>query len=350
MEDVLEAAVDRIASPVKNPTADTILKIEVGKRVPSSEVESTLRSTPIEIPSTVNQKEAKSVSESATVASTAVATGKTPEILVLPMQPSQTSNSNITNSLFNSISTITNLTSNRSDDTYNNQVANNITTINDMLTKLIVDKKTETANSVVNSEKVKVLEKSFSNLVGVAAEVKERGSELTESQMILKQLNPEFYNQTVEYSKSINNLKETASETIKGSERLLKESTDQLVNIKNTKLVESASVKNILAPDKSIERSVGKLSKEMSTAVNNLSSSVTSIAPQTSTATSIVNEGSRIDQSSNTTINKPSQPQRVQEAMPASQAAAPGQQLNDFYLQAIYTALISGKVKAKIEY
>ena len=126
--------------------------------------------------------------------------------------------------------------------------------------------------------------------------------------------------------------------------------TDNLVNVKSTNLVESSSVKKMLEPDKTLEKSVGKLSKDLPAAVNNLSSSVTSMNPQTNTSSAVTNEGTKIDQSSKTTINQNSGQTGPQEQTSRPQEMAQLPQSSDFYLQGIYSALMSGKIKVKLEY
>ena len=64
-----------------------------------------------------------------------------------------------------------------------------------------------------------------------------------------------------------------------------------------------------------------------------------------------MNEGTKIDQSSRTTINNPnsggmSKPESADAKQPA---IAPGIN-NDYYLQAIYSALMSGKIKVTLGY
>jgi hypothetical protein len=127
--------------------------------------------------------------------------------------------------------------------------------------------------------------------------------------------------------------------------------TNNVTQVKSSKLVESSNVKKILAPDKTLEKSVTSLSKSLPEAVNNLSNSVTSISPQTSSSTSVMNEGAKIDQSNQTTINSPTSGNmnKPESADSKSTAIAPGIN-NDYYLQAIYSALMSGKIKVTLGY
>lgn len=128
------------------------------------------------------------------------------------------------------------------------------------------------------------------------------------------------------------------------------ETTSSNVSVKSNKLIDKSEIKNIMTPDKTLEKSVTMLSQALPEAVNNLSTSVTSINPSTVNSSSNFTEGARIDQSSSMTINQ-GQSQLGQNTMPEN--SAPGQdqqnQTNDYYLQAIYAALMSGKIKVKLE-
>ncbi len=127
--------------------------------------------------------------------------------------------------------------------------------------------------------------------------------------------------------------------------------TSNNVTVKSNKMVESNSVKQILAPDKTLQNTVTELTKTLPEAVNNLSTSVTSINPQNSSVSSVNNEGNQIYQNSNTTINQPAQLSQVPSTeTPGANKMEMPHANNDFYLQAIYSALMSGKVKVKLEH
>lgn len=123
------------------------------------------------------------------------------------------------------------------------------------------------------------------------------------------------------------------------------------VTVKTNKMIESNSVKQILAPDKTLQNTVGELTKTLPEAVNNLSNSVTSINPQNSSVNSVNNEGNKIYQNSTTNINQPAQQMQspVTETPGANKMEMPHAN-SDFYLQAIYAAMMSGKIKVKIEH
>jgi len=124
------------------------------------------------------------------------------------------------------------------------------------------------------------------------------------------------------------------------------------VQVKSNTLVDSKTVNKMLAPDKTVEKTVAKLSKDLPAAVNNLSTSVTSLnnTPQSS-ITTVNNAGPKIDQSTNIN-NQAGQVRSQMDSQPTDQAPNEAQPFNqnEFYLQAIYSALMSGKVRVKIEH
>lgn len=122
------------------------------------------------------------------------------------------------------------------------------------------------------------------------------------------------------------------------------------ISVKSNKLIDKYEIKNIMTPDKTLEKSVTMLSQALPEAVNNLSASVTSINPNTVNSSTSFTEGARIDQSRSMTINQV-QSQLGHNTMPENSTPNqdPQNQMTDYYLQAIYAALMSGKIKVKLE-
>lgn len=121
--------------------------------------------------------------------------------------------------------------------------------------------------------------------------------------------------------------------------------------LKTGKLADSNSVKQILTPDRTLEKSVSKLTRELPESINNLSSSFSTFSPQSSNITNVMNEGSKIDQSSTVnSMQSASGQNRVMTENPQSAKEQAGMNQNEFYLQAIYSALVSGKIRVKIEH
>jgi len=124
----------------------------------------------------------------------------------------------------------------------------------------------------------------------------------------------------------------------------------ELASVKSSKLADSNSVKQLLTPDKTLEKSVSKLTRELPESINNLSSSFSTFSPQSSSVTNVTNEGTKIDQSSTVNSMQPSNKQAVQPDAASQQAnSQAGMNQSEFYVQAIYAALMSGKIRVKLE-
>lgn len=126
---------------------------------------------------------------------------------------------------------------------------------------------------------------------------------------------------------------------------------DSAVYLKNNKIIESTDIKNILEPDRTLEKSVNVLTKTLPEAVNNLSTSFTSISPATTTNSSSFVEGAKIDQSTSTVFNQLAPNQMQQSTTDKIEKSTDNRhELTEHYLQAIYAMLMSGKIKVKLEY
>lgn len=123
-----------------------------------------------------------------------------------------------------------------------------------------------------------------------------------------------------------------------------------IASVKSSKLADSNSVKQLLTPDKTLEKSVSKLTRELPESINNLSSSFSTFSPQSSSTTNVTNEGTKIDQSSTVNSMQSANRQAAQADASAQPATAQsGMNQSEFYMQAIYAALTSGKIRVKIE-
>ena len=123
-----------------------------------------------------------------------------------------------------------------------------------------------------------------------------------------------------------------------------------VASVKSSKLADSNSVKQLLTPDKTLEKSVSKLTRELPESINNLSSSFSTFSPQSSSTTNVINEGTKIDQSSTVNSMQSANRQAAQaDAAYQPATAQSGMNQSEFYMQAIYAALMSGKIRVKIE-
>lgn len=198
---------------------------------------------------------------------------------------------------------------------------------------------------IVNNSAKKVTSESNATIksdqiVNGAAELLKTQQSSIENSSTLKSSNSESLN-TNSAEQDYVKLKEYLS-TVK----ITDEST-----VKSGKIADSGTIKKALEPDKTLELNVGQLTKTLPEAVNNLTNSMTSIAPQNANSSTVTNEGTKIDQSTNNTITQNQQSgsqnpstEMVKTEMPANS------QMTEFYMQAIYQALISGKMKVRVEY
>lgn len=285
---ILEAQIANETEPGVVPTSQDILNTESGK----ISLTSTLNVKSKEIPSTVKEVLELDSTTKSPESSEEIVKGN-----VLPAEsaPSKTTESNTT------------VITNNLNNTKESQTSNNSS-----------EKIVNGASEIIKSETSKSEKSSESNNTS-SSEVETNSAE----------------QQYIQLQKELANLTLDEDSTI----------------FKSNKLADSGAIKKMLSPDKTLELSVGELSKTLPEAVNNLTSSVTSIAPQTSSSNTINNEGTKIDQSSNTQINQtPSQIAKNQEMDQAKVENSTNSQLTEHYMQAIYQALVSGKVKVRMDY
>lgn len=144
-----------------------------------------------------------------------------------------------------------------------------------------------------------------------------------------------------------NEKKEAVSDAINSAKSKV---ASEVASVKSSKLADSNSVKQLLTPDKTLEKSVSKLTRELPESINNLSSSFSTFSPQSSSTTNVTNEGAKIDQSSTVNSMQSANRQAAQADASAQPATAQsGMNQSEFYMQAIYAALMSGKIRVKIE-
>lgn len=322
-ESVLLAAVDRIFSK-KVPTGDSVLEGEILKTV-NTQPDTSIRSIPIETPS---PNVAVADSNSTTLEKPIAIELKPIEVLV---KPTDATSGKVTTAEINksqlapaSTTTVNNTSINNflpspSVVTASNSSVNSSNLLIDSSQKIMESINSLTKNSKVKSSNLSTLESSMLATVKAESALSSKISDTSSSV------------NTTEDKETINN--------------------NNLTQLKSSKLIDSSNVKKILAPDKTLEKSVTSLSKSLPEAVNNLSNSVTSISPQTNTSTSVMNEGSKIDQSSQTTINNPNtgNSSKTESLYDKPAVVAPGIN-NEYYLQAIYSALMSGKIKVTLGY
>jgi len=374
-DNILETAINKPIADNTIPTSETVLSKETAKPSPNAAATTNIKPARIEQPSPKPEDQVKLTSPDQTSA-IAATSGNVAAIASTPVIQAQSQAPSITNNTINN-----NITNAKSESASN---SNSVVNSKNVLNNEANSEKNASSTSISEKTKNVIVEsdptvKMLETLIGIP-----QGSTKNEvSTVNQKSTNLSSVNKTKESidSKISNVLKSTVdsqSSTSTNEEELTKENqailntlmgipntpestdvnktninktnTTDSVNVKSTKLVESSSVKKMLEPDKTLEKSVGKLSKDLPAAVNNLSSSVTSMNPQTSSSSSITNEGNKVDQSSKTVINQNSGQTGPQEQTSRPQEIGQPPQSSDFYLQGIYAALMSGKIKVKLEY
>lgn len=132
------------------------------------------------------------------------------------------------------------------------------------------------------------------------------------------------------------------------------------VSVSSNNFMDTDKAQSLVKPDRSVEQKIENQTKAVTSSINNLNNSVTSMTPISSTST-INNVSSTNNNSNASTENKvnnqtsssystSTQAQQVQSAESSKAVEAEmGFNQNAHYLQAIYAALMSGKIKVKLE-
>lgn len=368
---ILENEINKLATPNNIPTEETVLSSETSKST-ASESSTNLKSLPIEN-SVEAPKSAESKSAESEVRSTPIPTVKpepveTFKIVTVPVEVERAAPSaatvatsgNVVQAAVSPITT-TNITSNTV-----NKIGESIATATEKeITKTLLESTNSASKTTEVSQKsTNSIIKDGSTLLKELASTKETSQKST----IEKVTSPEDL--ILSSFGSADFTQGLIKEGVKfaGADKILKaenekkaaltgatESTKdkisaEVASIKTSKLADSNSVKQLLTPDKTLEKSVSKLTKELPESINNLNSSFSNFSPQSSNTTNVTNEGSKIDQSSTVNSMQPANRQIVQPDAASQQAnSQTGMNQSEFYMQAIYAALMSGKIRVKLE-
>lgn len=356
---ILENEINKLATPKNIPTEETVLSSETAKST-VSESSTSLKSLPIEnsveVPKTTEAKSAESE-----VRSTPIPTiNPEPVEKAVPLAATVATSGNVAQAAVSPITT-TNITSNTV-----NKIGESIATATEKeITKALL----ESTNSV--SKTTGVSQKSTNSIIKDGSTLlKELSStkETSQKSTIEKVTSPEdlilssfgsvdfmqgLIKEGVKFSGSDNILKaanEKKESLASGVESGNSKISSEVASLKTSKLADSNSVKQLLTPDKTLERSVRKLTKDLPESINNLNSSFSNFSPQSSSTSTVTNEGAKIDQSSTVNSMQPNNRQVSQPETASPQAnSQTGMNQSDFYMQAIYAALMSGKIRVKLE-
>jgi hypothetical protein len=368
---ILENEINKLSTPKNIPTEETVLSSETAKST-VSESSTSLKSLPIEnsveVPKTTEAKSAESEVRSTPIPTVKPEPVESVKIVTVPVEVERAAplaatvatSGNVTQAAVSPITT-TNITSN----TVNKTGESIATATEKEITKALL----ESTNSV--SKTTDVSQKSTNSIIKDGSTLlKELSStkETSQKSTIEKVTSPEdlilssfgsvdfmqgLIKEGVKFSGSDNILKaanEKKESLASGVESGNSKISSEVASLKTSKLADSNSVKQLLTPDKTLERSVRKLTKDLPESINNLNSSFSNFSPQSSSTATVTNEGAKIDQSSTVNSMQPNNRQVSQPETASPQAnSQTGMNQSDFYMQAIYAALMSGKIRVKLE-
>jgi hypothetical protein len=383
---VLDAAINAEKSQPPSVTGEQVLLTEAGKPA-SSESTTNLKSLPIEnsvdVPKTADSKSAESEVRSTPIPTVKPEQAETIKIVTVPVkaEPVETikivtvpvevervaplaatvaTSGNVAQAAVSPITT-TNITSNTV-----NKIGESIATATEKeITKALLESTSSASKTTdLSQNSTNSIIKDGSTLLKELTSTKET----SQRSIIEKVTSPEDL--ILSSFGSADFTKGLIGEGVKfdGADKILKAANEKkeslvgaaesakgkiesdVASLKTSKLADSNSVKQLLTPDKTLERSVSKLTKDLPESINNLNSSFSNFSPQSSSTTNVTNEGTKIDQSSTVNSMQSANRQAAQADASAQPATAQsGMNQSEFYMQAIYAALMSGKIRVKIE-
>ena len=335
LERILETAIDGPLSKQGLPNISKLLESESSK-VSSFGLESNIKSQPIQL--------GEPTKPEAPVFNIPEIKVPTP-IVVLSQSESPVSGSSPISILQQTVNSLM-----PSDLANNSSVTSSETDTRNSLTNLLVNLYNETTNTVNRNRD------SVESFVGGTTQNLINSTSLTSKSIMDSAVN------------SINNTANSVNNSIGGQLRSTESISASLLKVpqldtenkvtdrtsesfvKTNSIVDTNTVKRILEPDRTLERNVGQLTKVLPETINNLSTTVSSMSPSTSSSSTVMNEGNKIDQSTNTTIVKPETGSSQQSAQRPMSGNPQNQVDQSFYMEAIYQALMSGKVKVSLKY
>ena len=378
---ILETEINKPVSTSNIPTGETVLSREAVKPTAGESI-ANLKSLPIEnsieVPKTLEPKSAEAEVKSTPIPTVKPEPFETVKIVTVPIEVERpaplaatvATSGNVAQAAVSPIST-TNISS-----TTINQIGQALATATEKeITNAIsnntssTSKNTETANS--SSKNTEVSKNSASSIITQGSTLLKElisNKETSQKSTIEKATSPEdlilssfgsadfkegLIKEGVKFDSAdkilsaANEKKEAVSDAVNSAKSKV---ASEVASVKSSKLADSNSVKQLLTPDKTLEKSVSKLTRELPESINNLSSSFSTFSPQSSSTTNVTNEGTKIDQSSTVNSMQSANRQAAQADASAQPATAQsGMNQSEFYMQAIYAALMSGKIRVKIE-
>jgi hypothetical protein len=368
---ILETEINKPVSTSNIPTGETVLSREAVKPAAGESI-ANLKSLPIEnsieVPKTLEPKSAEAEVKSTPIPTVKPEPVETVKIITVPIEVERpaplaatiATSGNVAQAAVSPIST-TNISS---------------TTINQIGQALATATEKEITNAISNntsstSKNTEVSKNSASSIITQGSTLLKElisNKETSQKSIIEKATSPEdlilssfgsadfkegLIKQGVKFDgadkilSAANEKKEAVSDAVNSAKSKIE---SEVASVKSSKLADSNLVKQLLTPDKTLEKSVSKLTRELPESINNLSSSFSTFSPQSLSTTNVTNEGAKIDQSSTVNSMQSANRQAAQSDVASQQATTQaGMNQSEFYMQAIYAALMSGKIRVKIE-
>jgi hypothetical protein len=368
---ILENEINKLATPKNIPTEETVLSSETAKSS-VSESSTNLKSLPIEnsveVPKPAGAKSAESEVRSTPIPTVKPDQAEPVKIVTVPVEVEKAAplaatvatSGNVAQAAVSPITT-TNITSNTV-----NKIGELIATATEKEITKVLSESTNSASKTtdVSQKSTNSIIKDGSTLLKELSSTAETSQKSTiekvtsPEDLILSSFGSADFKQSlvkegVKFAGSDNILKAAneKKESLAGEAESAKSKiSSEVASLKTSKLADSNSVKQLLTPDKTLERNVSKLTKDLPESINNLNSSFSNFSPQSSSTSTVTNEGAKIDQSSTVNSMQPNNRQVSQPETASPQAnSQTGMNQSDFYMQAIYAALMSGKIRVKLE-
>jgi hypothetical protein len=363
-ESILDRAVDQTSSTTVGPTDSAVLAAESNRTGEVKDKQISVRSSPIETSAGPGQAEAIRAIETSPSLGQAEATraiekanssnsiARTTSLDQVPTSQSSVTSNNVTNSntVVNSttLSNATDQSSNRS-DTYEGDFTQ---IINQYFQDL-----TPKSEEVVRTKSTNLKADAIMTGSKKAADQAVKSVASGKPEAILAEQNSNKSNkldESISMEKEFMQVYNTFQEQVNGGSIIQK--TDASTNstnnvtVKSKNIMEPSAIQKAVSPDRTVEKAVETQTRTLNESLNTLTTNVSNISPTTSSSV-VNNAGQTVNQ---TTVNAERPvvqvPMKSEQDYKPTQPSDSGKPGSDFYLQAIYSAIMSGKIKVKLEY
>jgi hypothetical protein len=348
-ESILDRAVDQTSSTTVGPTDSAVLAAESNRTGEVKDKQISVRSSPIETSPSLGQAEATRAIEKAN-SSNSIA--RTTSLDQVPTSQSSVTSNNVTNSntVVNSttLSNVTDQSSKRS-DTYEGDFTQIINQYFQDLTpkseEVVRTKSTNLKADAIMTGSKKAADQAVKSVASgkpeaILAEQNSNKSNKLDEPISMEKEFMQVYNTFQEQVNSGSIIQKTDAST---------NSTNN-VTVKSKNIMEPSAIQKAVSPDRTVEKAVETQTRTLNESLNTLTTNVSNISP-TASSSVVNNAGQTVNQ---TTVNAERPvvqvPMKSEQDYKPTQPSDSGKPGSDFYLQAIYSAIMSGKIKVKLEY